>query len=78
MLSGNFRSGRRKPMQACQRGARLLRQQGRAHRLIKLYGSMELAPLVGLPDVIVDLVSTGGTLKASVAAGDRTGMLPLP
>jgi ATP phosphoribosyltransferase len=30
--------------------------------LIKLYGSMELAPLVGLADAIVDLVSTGGTL----------------
>ena len=33
--------------------------------LIKLYGSMELAPLVGLSDVIVDLVSTGSTLKAN-------------
>ncbi|MES2564232.1 MAG: ATP phosphoribosyltransferase [Pseudomonadota bacterium] len=33
--------------------------------LIKLYGSMELAPLVGLADVIVDLVSTGSTLKAN-------------
>jgi ATP phosphoribosyltransferase len=33
--------------------------------LIKLYGSMELAPLVGLSDVIVDLVSSGGTLKAN-------------
>ncbi|MFM1849426.1 MAG: hypothetical protein RL446_265 [Pseudomonadota bacterium] len=33
--------------------------------LIKLYGSMELAPLVGLADVIVDLVSTGATLKAN-------------
>lgn len=33
--------------------------------LIKLYGSMELAPLVGLADVIVDLVSSGGTLKAN-------------
>ncbi|MDX8385125.1 MAG: ATP phosphoribosyltransferase [Gallionella sp.] len=33
--------------------------------LIKLYGSMELAPLVGLSDVIVDLVSTGGTMKAN-------------
>ncbi|QDC46909.1 ATP phosphoribosyltransferase [Candidatus Methylopumilus universalis] len=33
--------------------------------LIKLYGSMELAPLVGLADVIVDLVSTGKTLKAN-------------
>lgn len=33
--------------------------------LIKLYGSMELGPLVGLADVIVDLVSTGGTLRAN-------------
>ena len=33
--------------------------------LIKLYGSMELAPLTGLADAIVDLVSTGGTLKAN-------------
>ena len=33
--------------------------------LIKLYGSMELAPLTGLADVIVDLVSSGNTLKAN-------------
>jgi ATP phosphoribosyltransferase len=33
--------------------------------LIKLYGSMELAPLMGMADAIVDLVSTGGTLKAN-------------
>jgi ATP phosphoribosyltransferase len=33
--------------------------------LIKLYGSMELAPLVGLADAIVDLVSTGRTLQAN-------------
>ena len=33
--------------------------------LIKLYGSMELAPLTGLADAIVDLVSSGGTLKAN-------------
>jgi ATP phosphoribosyltransferase len=33
--------------------------------LIKLYGSMELAPLTGLADVIVDLISTGNTLKAN-------------
>ncbi|MDD4885579.1 MAG: ATP phosphoribosyltransferase [Thiomonas sp.] len=33
--------------------------------LVKLYGSMELAPLTGLADAIVDLVSTGGTLKAN-------------
>jgi len=33
--------------------------------LIRLYGSMELAPLMGLADAIVDLVSTGNTLKAN-------------
>lgn len=33
--------------------------------LIQLYGSMELAPLVGLADAIVDLVSTGNTLRAN-------------
>ncbi|HEU4707689.1 MAG TPA: ATP phosphoribosyltransferase [Methylophilaceae bacterium] len=33
--------------------------------LIKLYGSMELGPLVGLADAIVDLVSTGNTLRAN-------------
>jgi len=33
--------------------------------LIKLYGSMELAPLTGLAETIVDLVSTGSTLKAN-------------
>jgi ATP phosphoribosyltransferase len=46
--------------------ARLFFAQKGVHvDLIKLYGSMELAPLVGLADVIVDLVSTGGTLKAN-------------
>ena len=38
--------------------------------IIKLYGSMELAPLVGLSDLIVDLVESGGTLKAN-------GLVPL-
>ena len=33
--------------------------------LIRLYGSMELAPLAGLADAIVDLVSTGNTLRAN-------------
>lgn len=33
--------------------------------LIKLYGSMELAPIIGMADAIVDLVSTGNTLKAN-------------
>jgi ATP phosphoribosyltransferase len=39
--------------------------QGRQVEIIKLYGSMELAPLVGLADCIVDLVETGNTLKAN-------------
>ena len=39
--------------------------QGRQVELIKLYGSMELAPIVGLADLIVDLVDTGNTLKAN-------------
>jgi len=39
--------------------------QGRQVDLIKLYGSMELAPLVGLSDAIVDLVDTGNTLRAN-------------
>lgn len=39
--------------------------QGTQAELIKLYGSMELAPLVGLADCIVDLVDTGNTLKAN-------------
>ncbi|MBI3524459.1 MAG: ATP phosphoribosyltransferase [Betaproteobacteria bacterium] len=64
--------------QAVQRGARLRVATKYIHTarehfaakgvhvdLIKLYGSMELAPLVGLADAIVDLVSSGGTLKAN-------------
>jgi ATP phosphoribosyltransferase len=38
--------------------------------VIKLYGSMELAPLVGLSELIVDLVESGNTLKAN-------GLVPL-
>ncbi len=45
-------------------------KQGRQVELIKLYGSMELAPIVGLADMIVDLVDTGNTLKAN-------GLVPL-
>ncbi|WJW74844.1 ATP phosphoribosyltransferase [Thiohalobacter sp. IOR34] len=44
--------------------------QGRQVEIIKLYGSMELAPLVDLADLIVDLVDTGNTLKAN-------GLVPL-
>jgi ATP phosphoribosyltransferase len=40
-------------------------KKGMHVNLIKLYGSMELAPLTGLADAIVDLVSTGNTLKAN-------------
>ncbi len=39
--------------------------QGKQVDIIKLYGSMELAPLVGLADLIVDLVESGNTLKAN-------------
>lgn len=40
-------------------------RQGLQAEIIKLYGSMELAPLVGLADRIVDLVDSGGTLRAN-------------
>ena len=44
--------------------------KGQQVELVKLYGSMELAPLVGLSDLIVDLVESGNTLKAN-------GLVPL-
>ena len=44
--------------------------RGKQVEIIKLYGSMELAPLVGLSDLIVDLVDTGNTLRAN-------GLVPL-
>lgn len=44
---------------------RYFAERGEQVELIKLYGSMELAPLVGLADLIVDLVDTGKTLKAN-------------
>lgn len=44
--------------------------KGQQVEVIKLYGSMELAPLVGLADRIVDLVESGNTLKAN-------GLVPL-
>ena len=63
---------------AIQRGARLrvatkyvttarehFAEKGMHVDLIRLYGSMELAPLVGLAEAIVDLVSSGNTLKAN-------------
>lgn len=44
---------------------RYFAKRGIQAEIIKLYGSMELAPLVGLADCIVDLVDTGDTLKAN-------------
>ena len=44
---------------------RFFAAKGEQVEIIKLYGSMELAPLVGLADRIVDLVDTGNTLKAN-------------
>jgi ATP phosphoribosyltransferase len=49
---------------------RYFAEQGRQIEIIKLYGSMELAPIVGLADIIVDVVQTGSTLKAN-------GLVPL-
>lgn len=40
-------------------------RQGKQAEIIKLYGAMELAPLVGLADRIVDIVDTGNTLRAN-------------
>ena len=44
---------------------RFFASRGEQVEIIKLYGSMELAPLVGLSDLIVDLVATGNTLRAN-------------
>ncbi len=44
---------------------RYFASQGKQAEIIKLYGSMELAPLVGLADRIVDVVDTGNTLRAN-------------
>ena len=44
---------------------RYFASQGRQADVIKLYGAMELAPIVGLADRIVDIVDTGNTLRAN-------------
>lgn len=49
---------------------RFYAQQGQQVDIIKLYGSMELAPLVGMADRIVDVVDTGNTLRAN-------GLIPM-
>jgi ATP phosphoribosyltransferase len=53
---------------------RFFLERGRQVELIKLYGSMELAPVVGLADIIVDLVDSGNTLKANGLAPMETIM----
>ena len=59
----------RKRLQVATKYVKLAQQyyqsQGIQAEIIKLYGAMELAPLVGLADEIVDLVETGNTLKAN-------------
>jgi ATP phosphoribosyltransferase len=49
---------------------RYFASKGQQVEMIKLYGSMELAPIVGLADLIVDVVDTGNTLKAN-------GLIPM-
>ncbi len=49
---------------------RFYAEKGQQVEIIKLYGSMELAPIVGMADVIVDVVDTGNTLRAN-------GLVPL-
>ena len=44
---------------------RYFESQGQEAELIKLYGSVELAPLTGLADAVVDITATGGTLRAN-------------
>ena len=53
---------------------RFFLERGRQVELIKRYGSMELAPVVGLADIIVDLVDSGNTLKANGLAPMETIM----
>lgn len=67
-LPGSRLDGERRPRVATKYPEitrRHFAQKGQQVEIIKLYGSMELAPLVQLADVIVDLVATGKTLKAN-------------
>ncbi len=64
--SGNVGSGRLKiATKYVNSTRRYYASKGQQVEIIKLYGSMELAPLVGLADQIVDVVDTGNTLKAN-------------
>ena len=54
--------------------ATFFRERGVNAEIIKLNGSVELAPLIGLADLIVDIVSTGSTLRANGLVEIRTIM----
>lgn len=68
-VPGAMDSARSRPLRVATKYVELTRahfaRMGRQVEIVKLYGSMELAPIVGLADVIVDLVDTGNTLRAN-------------
>lgn len=68
-LPGAVEAARHRPLRVATKYVETTRAHfarlGRQVEIIKLYGSMELAPLVGLADVIVDLVDSGNTLRAN-------------
>ena len=65
----DFRDDRSKPLVVATKFERIAQryyaQQGREIDVVRLNGSIELAPLLGLSDVIVDIVETGATLRAN-------------
>jgi len=67
--AGTAAAGRRRRLRVATKyvhcAERHFAAKGQQVEIIKLYGSMELAPLVGLADLIVDLVESGNTLKAN-------------
>jgi len=68
-LANNVRINGNKPLKVATKFVNIARQyyaqKGEQVQLIKLYGSMELAPIVNLADKIVDVVDTGKTLEAN-------------
>lgn len=76
MMTAGFKEVQKKPgrlrvaTKYVKSAQRYFADQGMQVEIIKLYGSMELAPIVGLADLIVDLVESGNTLKAN-------GLVPL-
>jgi ATP phosphoribosyltransferase len=76
MMTAGFQNIKQKPgrlrvaTKYVKSAQRFFAAQGKQVEIIKLYGSMELAPIVGLADLIVDLVESGNTLKAN-------GLVPL-